>query len=135
MRDAIYHKHLVESMDMVRENETFMEKFMKLHNFVKVLHLTSRADDKKHLIVANVHLYSQLDAHSIRFVQMVCIIKHIEHLCRTIKRNYGDPNVAYILSGDFNSVPGQAVNMFALNGTLTPQQQQFDGKYQQCPIE
>lgn len=115
-------------MDELRSNETFMEKFTQLHNFVQVLHLKSRSDDSKHLVVANVHLYSQLEAHSIRFVQMACIVKHIERICATIKSNYGGTDAAVIICGDFNSVPERTLNSFALNGALTPQQQRFEGE-------
>lgn len=103
---------------------------MKLHNFVQVLHLQSVSNDKKQLIVANVHLYSQLEAHSIRFVQMVCIMKHIEHICKLVKtNNVNAEDVAVIICGDFNSVPERPINNFALNGTLSTEQQQFEGKF------
>lgn len=128
LRDAGISKHLVDFMDTVRNNGSFMEKFMKLHNFVQVLHLKSRTDDSKHFIIANTHLYSQIEAGSIRFVQMVCAIKHIEYVYNAIKRDRDHIDVAIIICGDLNSTPNQNINTFALTGTLPKHQRTFECK-------
>lgn len=128
-RDAFVTEHLVDFFDTVRTQEAFMEKFMKLHNFVQVLHLKSRTDETKHLLVVNTHLYSQQGAGSIRFVQMVCAIKHIEHLQKRIKCDQDGIDLAVIMCGDLNSLPHLHINTFALNGMLTEEQRLFESKF------
>lgn len=125
-RDAGDAEHLKEFIDTLRNNETFMEKFVKLHNFAQVLHLESRTNQSKHLLIVNTHLYSQIEAGSIRFVQMVCTLKHIEYIYRTIKQDRDDIDVAIIICGDLNSVPEQNINKFALNGALPERQYVFE---------
>lgn len=128
-RDALVLEHLVDFLDTVRTNVTFMDKFMKLHNFVQVLHLKSRTDETKQLLVVNTHLYSQPGAESIRFLQMVCAIKHIEHLQKTIKCNQNDIDLAIIMCGDLNAAPHIHINTFALNGMLAEERRPFESKF------
>lgn len=74
------------------------------------------------LLVANTHLYSQMDAAHIRLLQIGFCMLYIENIWPTVINDLqiDDKRLSLILCGDMNSVPERGVSEFMLKKQLDP---------------
>lgn len=85
--------------------------------------MRSKTNENKELIVVNTHLYSQPNCHSVRLIQLACILRHIENV---IKKNGN--NISVVICGDLNSLPENVLNSFMLNGNASTPYEEYESK-------
>ena len=71
----------------VMDNVFLMDRISKLKNSFQILLLNSIEQEKKLLLVCNLHLYSKDDADHIRLIQSYICFKYMETMIETIKIN------------------------------------------------
>lgn len=88
--------------------------------------LQSRHHDE-YLLVANTHLYSQMDAAHIRLLQIGCSMLFIEDVLRNVAEelNITAHRIPLIFCGDMNSQPGQGVPEFMLEKRIGSDHEDF----------
>lgn len=81
----------------------------------------------RYLIVANTHLYSQLDAAHIRLLQIGFSMLFIEQACTNLKTQLGlsDDKVSLLFCGDLNSLPDRDIFKFMTNRFISENTDDF----------
>lgn len=71
----------------VEQNVQLLNRISKLKNSLQILLLNSVQQEKRLLLVCNLHLYSKDDADHIRLIQSFICFKYVENMIETIKKN------------------------------------------------
>lgn len=87
--------------------------FDKIPSVAQILLLRSTRDPTKHLVLSNTHLFYREDAHLIRLLQAVAVVREVSK----IQLDVGG-HVGLLLCGDYNSFPDTASVHFLLNASI-----------------
>lgn len=87
--------------------------FDKIPSVAQILLLRSTRESTKHLVLSNTHLFYREDAHLIRLLQTVAVVREVSK----IRLDVGG-HVGLLLCGDYNSFPDTAPVHFLLNASI-----------------
>ncbi|XP_063973714.1 2',5'-phosphodiesterase 12 [Diachasmimorpha longicaudata] len=91
------------------QNENTRQRFLDRNTSLLIVTLQSRDNPDEILVVGNTHLYFHPDADHIRLLQGYFALTECQNTVEFTKKMHPDKNVILILSGDFNSSPGDAI--------------------------
>ncbi|TYZ69408.1 hypothetical protein PybrP1_005655 [[Pythium] brassicae (nom. inval.)] len=87
--------------------------FDKIPSVAQLLLLRSKRDPTKHLVLSNTHLFYRADAHLVRLLQTVVMVREASKL-----RLDTGGHVGLVLCGDLNAFPGTAPIRFLLDASI-----------------
>lgn len=87
--------------------------FAKIPSVAQLLLLRSTRGPTRHLVLSNTHLFYREDAHLIRLLQTVAVVREVSK----IRLDLGG-HVGLLLCGDYNAFPTTAPVHFLLNGSI-----------------
>ncbi|XP_040162666.1 2',5'-phosphodiesterase 12 [Anopheles arabiensis] len=94
--------------DRIRDNLPLVERIANRSTALQLTLLRSKHDPRKHLLVANTHLYFAPDADHVRLLQMGYAMQYVCEQHERIRQQYELSEVsdlALVFCGDFNSTP------------------------------
>uniref|UniRef100_A0A182N0M5 2',5'-phosphodiesterase 12 n=1 Tax=Anopheles dirus TaxID=7168 RepID=A0A182N0M5_9DIPT len=100
-----------ELWDQIKHNRPLVERIADRSTALQLTLLRCRHDPRKHLLVANTHLYFSPDADHIRLLQIGFAMLYVREQYERIERDYrlsgaaAAGELALLFCGDFNSVP------------------------------
>uniref|UniRef100_A0A182TCK2 Uncharacterized protein n=1 Tax=Anopheles maculatus TaxID=74869 RepID=A0A182TCK2_9DIPT len=102
----ILHRY-PEVWNIIREKKPLVERVENRSSALQLTLLRSKHDPRKHLLVANTHLYFSPDADHVRLLQIGFCMLYVREQYERIRQQYNlqESDLALMFCGDFNSVP------------------------------
>uniref|UniRef100_A0A182PDF4 2',5'-phosphodiesterase 12 n=1 Tax=Anopheles epiroticus TaxID=199890 RepID=A0A182PDF4_9DIPT len=97
-----------ELWDKIRNNKPLVERIANRSTALQLTLLKSKHDPRKHLLVANTHLYFSPDADHVRLLQIGYSMLYVREQHDRIAQQYElatESDLALLFCGDFNSTP------------------------------
>uniref|UniRef100_A0A182K3Q0 2',5'-phosphodiesterase 12 n=1 Tax=Anopheles christyi TaxID=43041 RepID=A0A182K3Q0_9DIPT len=96
-----------ELWDKIKDNKPLVERIANRSTALQLTLLRSKHNTRKHLLVANTHLYFSPDADHVRLLQIAFSMQYVcEEHDRIIRQYQLEPSdLALVFCGDFNSTP------------------------------
>uniref|UniRef100_A0AAG5DVT2 2',5'-phosphodiesterase 12 n=1 Tax=Anopheles atroparvus TaxID=41427 RepID=A0AAG5DVT2_ANOAO len=111
-----------ELWEKIQGNKPLVERIANRSTALQLTLLRSRHNPKKHLLVANTHLYFHPDADHVRLLQfgfgMLYVREHYDRQSREYQLTGTD--LALLFCGDFNSVPECGIYKLMTEGFVGP---------------
>uniref|UniRef100_A0A182WGX1 2',5'-phosphodiesterase 12 n=1 Tax=Anopheles minimus TaxID=112268 RepID=A0A182WGX1_9DIPT len=96
-----------ELWNQIKDNKPLVERIENRSTALQLTFLRSKHDPRKHLLVANTHLYFSPDADHVRLLQIGFAMLYVREQYERISQQYKlqGSDLALLFCGDFNSVP------------------------------
>ncbi|XP_052893057.1 2',5'-phosphodiesterase 12 [Anopheles moucheti] len=96
-----------ELWNQIKDNKPLVERVENRSTALQLTFLRSKHDSRKHLLVANTHLYFSPDADHVRLLQIGYAMLYVREQYERIAQQYNlqESELALLFCGDFNSVP------------------------------
>ncbi|XP_050077298.1 2',5'-phosphodiesterase 12 [Anopheles maculipalpis] len=96
-----------EVWNIIRDKKPLVERVENRSSALQLTLLRSKHDARKHLLVANTHLYFSPDADHVRLLQIGFSMLYVREQYERIRQQYNlqESDLALLFCGDFNSVP------------------------------
>jgi 2',5'-phosphodiesterase len=118
------------SLDPVLQNflksfPEILQAIQRIPSIAQILVLKHLGGSNHHVIVANTHLFYREDAHIIRLLQTVIVVRELEKMVVDIGGHTG-----IVLCGDLNAFPSTIPVKFLLNARVDASNEQWKNAYQ-----
>ncbi|KFB39652.1 AGAP009079-PA-like protein [Anopheles sinensis] len=111
-----------ELWEKIRDNQPLVERIANRSTALQLTVLRSRHNPKKHLLVANTHLYFHPDADHVRLLQFGFGMLYVQEQYDRLRREYAlaATDLGLLFCGDFNSVPECGIYKLMTEGFVGP---------------